>query len=90
MDLQKMVDISVVILSYFHESYIAQALDSVLAQETTLKYEILVGDDASQDRTPEIIQEYAARYPGIIFPTLRKENVGASQNGAEVLEPVRG
>lgn len=90
MDLQKTVDVSVVILSYFHESYIAQALDSVLAQETTLKYEILVGDDASQDRTPEIIREYAVRYPDIIFPTLRKENVGANHNGADLLERARG
>lgn len=90
MNLQKPIDISVIILSYFHEAYIAQALDSVLSQETSLRYEILVGDDASQDQTQEIIQEYADRYSDIVFPTLRKENVGANQNGTELLERARG
>ena len=51
----KEIDVSVIMLTYFHEDYIAQALDSVLSQETSLRYEILIGDDASQDRTPEII-----------------------------------
>ena len=55
------VDISVVVMTYFHEAYIAQCLDSILAQETDLRYEILVGDDASQDKTPEIIRDYAER-----------------------------
>ena len=90
MERQEKVDISVQVLTYYHENYIAQCLDSILAQETELRYEILVGDDASQDRTPEIIREYAARYPDIIFPTLRKENLGASRNSAELLEHARG
>ena len=63
---QEQIDISVVMLTYFHENYIAQALDSVLSQETDLRYEILIGDDASGDRTPDIIREYAARYQNII------------------------
>ena len=53
---QRPVDISVVILTYFHGPYIAQCLESVLSQETDLHVEILVGDDASQDGTAEIIQ----------------------------------
>ena len=72
------IDVSVVMLTYFHEDYIAQALDSVLSQETTVRYEILIGDDASQDRTPDIIREYAQRYPDIIRAVLRTENVGAA------------
>ena len=84
MERQEKVDISVQVLTYYHEKYIAQCLDSILAQETELRYEILVGDDASQDRTPEIIREYAARYPDIIFPTLRKENLGASRNSGSM------
>lgn len=78
------IDISVIVLSYYHEKYIEQALDSILMQETSLRYEVLVGDDASGDRTPEILREYAAKYPGIIKPILRKENVGANYNSVDV------
>lgn len=87
---QEPIDVSVVMLAYFHEDYIAQALDSVLSQETDLRYEILIGDDASRDRTPEIIREYASRYPEIIRPVLRTENVGANRNGWDLGQRVRG
>ena len=86
----KEIDVSVIMLTYFHEDYIAQALDSVLSQETSLRYEILIGDDASQDRTPEIILEYAARYPDTIRPILRKENLGGTRNSWDVRHRARG
>lgn len=84
------VDISVIVLSYYHEKYIAQALESILMQETSLRYEILVGDDASGDRTPEIIQSYVEKYPGIIKPVLREENVGANYNGWDLIRRTKG
>jgi len=84
------IDVSVVVPTYFHERYIAQALDSILNQETSLHYEILVGDDASGDRTPEIVQEYATRYPDIIQPILRGENLGASRNIIDLYYRARG
>lgn len=84
------IDISVIVLSYYHEKYIAQALDSILMQETSLRYEVLVGDDASGDRTPEIIQEYAAKYPDIIKPVLREENVGANYNSWDLIRRTKG
>ena len=72
-------DISVLICTYNHEKYIGQAIESVLAQETDYKFEIIVGDDASADRTPEIISKYAERCPAIV-PILRKQNLGATRN----------
>ena len=44
-------DISVIIVTYNHEAFIAQALESVLAQNHSLIREIIVGDDCSSDRT---------------------------------------
>ena len=91
MDTEREIDVSIVVLTYFHENYVAQALDSILAQETGLRYEILVGDDASQDRTPEILREYEARYPERIKLTLRSENVGGTRNGTgrgESISPI--
>lgn len=87
---QEQIDVSVMMLTYFHEDYVAQALDSILSQETTLRYEILIGDDASGDRTPDIIREYAARYPDIIRPVLRGKNLGATRNGWDIRRRARG
>lgn len=87
---QRPIDVSIIVLTYFHERYIAQTLDSILSQETDLHYEVLVGDDASQDRTPEIIREYAARYPGIIKPILRAENVGTTKNAYDIKTRAKG
>ena len=88
--MKQKVDISVIVASYFHEAYIAECLDSILAQETDLCYEILVGDDASQDKTPEIICDYARRYPDKIRPFLRTKNVGATRNNLALIENARG
>lgn len=87
---QKAADVSIIVTTYFHEAYIAQALDSILAQETSVSYEVLVGDDASQDRTPEIIQDYASRFPNVIKPVLRTENVGASRNFYDLFSRAKG
>lgn len=58
--------VSVSIVTYNHERFIARAIDSVLAQEVNFDYEILIGEDHSSDRTREIVCDYAARYPGRI------------------------
>ena len=87
---QDTIDVSIIVLTYYHEKFIAQALDSILSQQTKLKYEILIGDDASEDRTPEIIAEYARRYPKIIRPFFRKENLGATRNSWELRQKAKG
>ncbi|WP_223634442.1 glycosyltransferase family 2 protein [Planococcus sp. 4-30] len=60
--------------SYNHENFIAEALDSMLMQKTDFAYEILVHDDASTDRTAEIIRSYEQKYPDIIKPIYQTEN----------------
>ena len=42
--------VSICCLTYNHEKYIREALDSFLNQKTNFKYEILIHDDASTDR----------------------------------------
>lgn len=66
--------VTVLCLAYNEESFIRECLDSVLKQQTSFPYEILVYDDASKDNTPNIIQEYANKYPDIFRITLFKEN----------------
>lgn len=55
--------VSVCVPAYQHESFIAQCLDSILSQKTDFPFEILIGEDDSQDRTREICKEYADRFP---------------------------
>ena len=71
--------VSVVCLTYNHQAYIRQCLDGFVMQKTDFPFEVWVGDDASTDKTPEIVSEYAAKYPDIIRPVLRKENVGPAE-----------
>lgn len=66
--------VSVICLTYNQEEYIRDCLEGFLSQRTDFPYEVLVYDDASTDSTPDIIREYAEKYPSIIKPTLYKVN----------------
>ena len=66
--------VSICCITYNHEAYIRDALDGFLMQRTEFPFEILIHDDASSDRTQEIIREYADRYPDVIKPILQTEN----------------
>lgn len=55
--------VTVCITTYNHESYIQQALDSVLGQQTDFEFEVIVGEDDSSDRTREIVIGYQKAYP---------------------------
>jgi glycosyltransferase involved in cell wall biosynthesis len=66
--------VSITCITYNHEKYIADAIESFLMQKTNFPYEILIHDDASTDRTPEIIKEYETKYPDMIKPIYQTEN----------------
>lgn len=66
--------VSICCLTYNHERYIREALDSFVNQKTNFKYEILIHDDASTDKTAEIIREYEEKYPDLVKPIYQKEN----------------
>ncbi|BAO55406.1 glycosyl transferase, group 2 family protein [Nonlabens marinus S1-08] len=55
--------VSVSIITYNHNKFIRQALDSVLAQAVDFRYEIIVGDDFSKDGTQDILREYQEKHP---------------------------
>ena len=71
---QDNIMVSIVYITYNHEKYISQALEGFLNQKTTFPIEIIIHDDASTDRTPDIIINYASRYPTLITPILQNEN----------------
>lgn len=65
---------SISCLTFNHASYIRQALDSFLMQETDFAYEILIHDDASTDGTGDILREYERNYPDRVKPLIQTEN----------------
>ncbi len=66
--------VSICCVTFNHEPYIRKCLDGFLMQKTTFPIEILIHDDASTDKTADIIREYEAKYPDLIFPIYETEN----------------
>lgn len=67
--------LSIYVVTYGHEKYIREALDSILMQKTKYTYEVLVGEDASPDNTREILREYEEKYPNIFRMYYREKNM---------------
>lgn len=66
--------VSICCLTYNHAPFIKKCLDGFLMQETNFPIEILIHDDCSTDGTIEIIEDYTAKYPELIFPLYEEEN----------------
>lgn len=66
--------VSVYCMTYNQENTIGETIESILAQKTDFPFELIVHDDASTDRTPEIIAHYAKAFPEIVRPIFQKEN----------------
>lgn len=82
--------VSIIILTYYHENYIKQAIASVLSQITDYKYEIIISDDGSKDNTVKILKEYETRYPNIIKLIIHGDNIGLTRNQFEARCAARG
>lgn len=54
-------------------------LEGALMQQTSFDFEIVIGDDASTDATPDIIRQYSLERPGMIRAFLHSENQGPSE-----------
>ncbi|QNP21733.1 glycosyltransferase [Providencia rettgeri] len=66
--------ISCVCIVFNHELYIEDTIDSILAQKSEHKFEVIIHDDCSTDSTKSILLEYKNRFPNIIKLILQEEN----------------
>lgn len=82
--------VSVLMITYNHEKYISQAIESALIQETDFNYEIVIGEDSSTDNTREIVLDYAKRFPQRIRLILHQRNIGVRANLSAVHQACYG
>lgn len=80
--------LSVSMITYRHESYIKQAVEGVLMQETNFEFQLILCDDCSPDATPQIVQEIIDKHPkGYRIKYFRHEkNIGMQPNGIFALQ----
>jgi len=81
-----LVDINIAV--YNHEAYLRQTIESVLSQQTTFPFRLLIGDDCSTDGSIAILKEFEQKYPEQIKVIYQKKNLGlqsSERNGIVLL-----
>jgi len=82
--------VSVAMITYNHEEFIAQAVESALMQETDFDYEIVIGEDCSTDGTGEILKTYQKVHPDKVRVLPRERNLGIHRNFVDTLGSCTG
>ena len=82
--------VSVVLITYNHENFISQAVESVIAQQSDFPIELLIGEDCSTDHTLELCKKMQKMYPKFIRLFITSENVGALRNFLRLVSRAKG
>ncbi|HTL10537.1 MAG TPA: glycosyltransferase, partial [Chitinophagaceae bacterium] len=82
--------VSVCMNTYQHPLYIRQAIDGVLMQQTTFPFELVIGEDYSQDGTRKICEEQQLAHPEKIRLLPAERNIGQSANLARSIAACTG
>ena len=84
------VKVSVAMITYNHEQFIAEAIEGVLMQKTDFAVELVIGDDCSTDGTRAIVRSYGEGYPERIRLLLPEHNLGAHANFVATIDACGG
>lgn len=82
--------VSIVMIAYNSAKYIATAIQGVVSQRCNFPIRLIISDDASSDRTGEIVAEWMKRYPDIIEYHRNPENLGVQRNYLEAFRYCNG
>jgi glycosyltransferase involved in cell wall biosynthesis len=77
-------------ITYNHEKYIAEAIESVVSQLVDFKFELIIAEDCSSDNTRRISIEYAVKYKKMIRVLYSDRNVGVAKNYIRAFQSCRG
>lgn len=90
MKVENDIQVSVCVVTYNQEQYIAECLESLVTQQTNFKFEIIVGEDCSTDKTRSIVKRYVEKYPALFVPLFYENNVGPIENIKQVYLKAKG
>ena len=76
--------VSVTVSSYKHAKYLPTCLDAIFNQKTTFDYEVIVGEDCSNDGSREILCDYLKKYPDKLKVIFNEQNLGVTKNGFNI------
>lgn len=76
--------VAIWMVTYNHQDYIAQAIESVMKQKTSFHYKLYIGEDCSTDNTRQICIQIQKKFPEKIELLLNEKNLGASENAHQV------
>ena len=82
--------VSILMPTYNHEKYIAQAIESALMQKTDFKWELLIHDDCSTDSTLSIARLYSEKHPDKIKLLTETKNLGLMKSYKKLIETSKG
>lgn len=82
--------VSVVFPTYNHEKFIEQAINSILKQKVNFNYEVLIGEDASTDKTSDVLKNMEKYLPQNFHIFYRKKNLGMIGNFYDLIERAKG
>jgi glycosyltransferase involved in cell wall biosynthesis len=90
MSINALPKVSVAMVTYNHEKFVIQAVESALRQTTNFTYEIVIGEDCSPDRTRDQVLELQSRHPSRIRVILADRNTGGMDNFVRTFQACRG
>ncbi|RFS23948.1 glycosyltransferase [Chitinophaga silvatica] len=81
--------LSIAVTSFNYRDFLEECLSSILSQEINVEYEIVVGDDCSNDSTADYLRQLAQQFPNV-KPIIRSQNIGALANAIDVIMNCQG
>lgn len=73
--------VSIICYAYNHEMFVRDTLNSFVMQRTKYPFEVIIHDDASSDKTADIIREFENKYPHIFRPIFQSVNQQSIEKG---------
>lgn len=84
--------VSIIMITYGHEKFIAEAIEGVFTQQTNFPVELIIANDNSPDKTSEIVEKIICQAPSHITVkyTSHKVNKGMTLNFYWALQQAQG